>query len=148
MKFSFTVEPATFLERPNRYVVHAQLHDSGAIVRAHCPDPGRLEELLIPGTIIHIDRATDDPKRRTAYTLRFVEHPVSGQLVSLNTQLPNALFEEGWRAGHFSHFQSYTALRREVRLYHGDSQSRIDFCLEDDTGEVSLGGDKIGLVGD
>lgn len=133
MHFPFTVEPAIFLERPNRYVVHARLCQNDEIVRAHCPDPGRLEELLIPGTIIHVDRAAD-PNRRTSHTLRFVEHPASGQLVSLNTHLPNALFVEGWQTGFFPQFQPYTELQREVRLQHGTTQSRIDFCLRDDAG--------------
>lgn len=135
MKFPFTVEAATFLERPNRYVIHARLEQSGEEVRAHCPDPGRLEELLIPGTRVHVDKA-NDPNRRTGYTLRFVEHPESGQLVSLNTQLPNALFAESWQTGFFPQFQRYTSLRREVRLLHGETQSRIDFCLSDDQAQA------------
>jgi sugar fermentation stimulation protein A len=137
VNFSFRTEPAIFLERPNRYVVHAQLHDSGEIIRAHCPDPGRLQELLIPGTIIHVDQA-NGTNRRTTHTLRFVEHPENGQLVSLNTQLPNAIFAEGLNAGFFPQFHGYTLIQREVSLAASQNgiASRIDFRLSDENGAV------------
>jgi sugar fermentation stimulation protein A len=115
MKIPFLVEPATFLERPNRFVIHARLHASGAEVRAHCPNPGRMHELMIPGATVYIDKA-DDPKRRTPYTLRFIDHPANGQLISLNTQLPNDLFAEGLGAGFFAPFADYTNCQREVSL--------------------------------
>ncbi|MBX2998228.1 MAG: DNA/RNA nuclease SfsA [Caldilineaceae bacterium] len=137
MNFTFDVEPATFLERPNRYVIHARLHGSGEIVRAHCPDPGRLQELLIPGAVVHLDQA-GVLTRRTTHTLRFVEHPESGQLVSLNTQLPNAVFREGWESGFFPQFHGYTAMRSEVSLPAGPEGvvSRLDFRLSNEDGGV------------
>ena len=115
MNIPFLVEPATFLERPNRFVIHARLHSSGEEVRAHCPNPGRMHELMIPGATVYIDKA-DDPKRRTPYTLRFIEHPANGQLISLNTQLPNDLFAEGLADGFFAPFADYTKHQREVTL--------------------------------
>jgi sugar fermentation stimulation protein A len=137
MNFTFNVEPATFLERPNRYVIHARLHGSGEVVRAHCPDPGRLEELLIPGAVVHVDQA-QILTRRTTHTLRFVEHPDHGQLVSLNTQLPNAVFREGWESDFFPQFLGYTQIRHEVSLpaSHEGVTSRIDFQLSDEAGRV------------
>ena len=39
--------PAQFIERPNRFVVHAEL--DGAQVRAYLANPGRLSELLFKG---------------------------------------------------------------------------------------------------
>ncbi|MBI3959253.1 MAG: DNA/RNA nuclease SfsA [Chloroflexi bacterium] len=113
MNISFPVEPATFLERPNRFVIHARLHGSGAQVRAHCPNPGRMRELMITGATVYVDKATD-PTRRTPYTLRFIEHPANGQLISLNTQLPNDLFAEGLGNGFFAPFIDYTNCKREV----------------------------------
>lgn len=117
MRIPFPVEPATFLERPNRFVIHARLHASGAQVRAHCPDPGRLRELLIAGATVYVNKA-DNPDRRTPYTLRFIEHPANGQLISLNTQLPNDLFAEGLTDGFFAPFVGYTKYKREVVLPH------------------------------
>ncbi len=137
MNIPFPVEAATFLERPNRFVIHARLHSSGETVRAHCPNPGRMHELMIPGAIVYIDKA-DDPARRTAYTLRFIEHPANGQLISLNTQLPNDLFAEGLDTGFFTSFNDYTNCKREASLPATDKgvTSRIDFLLSAQDGRI------------
>lgn len=149
MNIPFPVETATFLERPNRFVIHARLHATGEEVRAHCPNPGRMHELMIPGATVYIDKA-DDPNRRTPYTLRFIEHPANGQLISLNTQLPNDLFAEGLREGFFAPFFDYTNHQREVMLpppaaTHQNHKnlrpakgvtSRIDFRLSAADGRV------------
>ncbi len=137
MIFDFEVAPATFLERPNRYVVYARLHESGEVVRAHCPDPGRLQELLIPGAVVHVDAAKAIGQRTTTHTLRFVEHPENGQLVSLNTQLPNAVFREGLSQQFFPQFKNYTNIESEVMLTGAEGvRSRIDFRLSDEQGAI------------
>lgn len=137
MNILFPVEPATFLERPNRFVIYARLHGSGEEVRAHCPNPGRMHELMIPGTTVYVDKS-DDPTRRTAFTLRFIEHPDNGQLISLHTQLPNDIFVEGLVAGFFVPFAGYTNIRREASLPARASgvTSRIDFRLSTDDRRV------------
>ena len=135
----FAVEAATFLERPNRFVIHARLHGDGSTVRAHCPNPGRMGELMVPGATVYLSRATD-PARRTPFTLRFVIHPVAGQLISLNTQLPNDLFAEGLAHGFFAPFRGHRSVRREVSVSHsaikkpGKIISRMDFLLGDAQG--------------
>ena len=135
----FAVEAATFLERPNRFVIHARLHGDGSTVRAHCPNPGRMAELMIPGATVYLSRATD-PARRTPFTLRFVIHPQAGQLISLNTQLPNDLFAEGLAQGFFAPFRGHGSVRREVSVPHGPQgksgkiTSRMDFLLADAQG--------------
>ena len=109
VSFPFTVELAEFLERPNRFRILARLHATGEIVAAHCPNPGRLQELLIPhrGFTVYLSRAGEErfesaasarPPRKTAYTLRLVAHPVDGTLISLDTALPNALVWAALRA--------------------------------------------------
>lgn len=137
MIFSFTTQPATFLERPNRYRIVAELHENQQIVSAHCPDPGRLRELLIPGATVHVSKASHS-ERKTAYDLRFVEHPAHGQLVSLDTRLPNQIFQEGLENGFFVPFCGYQAMQREVPLPHapadGGVHSRIDYRIIDATG--------------
>ncbi len=159
MNIPFSVEPATFLERPNRFVIHARLHRNGEEVRAHCPNPGRMHELMIPGATVYVDKA-DDPARRTPYTLRFIHHPANEQLISLNTQLPNDLFAEGLADGFFVPFIGYTNYQREVvlppspttcnqskptrinpnqehlRPLSGHVTSRIDFRLSAENGRV------------
>lgn len=115
IQFPFVTEQAIFLARPNRYRIDAQLVKSGAVVAAHCPNPGRLGELLIPGATVYLSPATNS-ERRTAYDLRFVEHPEHGELVSLDTRLPNQLFAAGFRCRFFDPFTMYTELKQEVSL--------------------------------
>jgi sugar fermentation stimulation protein A len=141
LNFPFVTQAATFLERPNRYRIVAQLHETAAIIAAHCPNPGRLGELLVPGATVHVSPAAHQ-ERRTAYDLRFVEHPEHGQLVSLDTRLPNQLFAAGLRERFFAPFARYTDFTHEVSLpaqVHGAMpatiRSRIDFRLATATGE-------------
>ncbi len=146
MEFPFTTYPATFIERPNRYAIMARLQESAALVRAHCPNPGRLRELLVPGATVHLSAAQPlirPGMRKTAYDLRFVEHPVDGQLVSLDTRLPNQLFAEGLQAGFFAPFINYPHVMSEVSLPRLPDQakgpavhSRLDFRLQNDAGQV------------
>ncbi len=136
MRFSFVTEPAEFVERPNRYVVTARM-SSGELVRAHCPDPGRLGELLVRGARVHLSR-TPKIGRRTTHELRFVEHPESGTLISLDSRLANALFREALEERRFSPFDAWSDLRAEVPSpYHlGRIRSRLDFALMDRNGDA------------
>lgn len=143
MLFDFDARPALFLERPNRYLVRARL--DGRVVEAHCPDPGRLRELLIPGVTIYLSRAAARPTlrplpaRKTEWDLRFVEHPQHGQLVSLDTRFPNKLADEGLRAGFFPQFGTLVEVRREAALplaAASGPHSRIDFRLTNEAGIV------------
>jgi sugar fermentation stimulation protein A len=65
--FPFSVEPAEFLERPNRFRILARLHSSGEVVAAHCPNPGRLRELLIPhaGVTVYLSRVQFDAEAQS-----------------------------------------------------------------------------------
>jgi sugar fermentation stimulation protein A len=145
MQFTFVAEPATFLERPNRYLVLARLHRTGEVVRVHCPDPGRLHELLIPNADvkIHVSPAGEEQAgsapRRTTHDLRFVEHPEHGGLISLDSRLPNALFWEGLQTGFFPQFRHFQAAAREASLPCAPAtgvRSRIDFRLIDAEGRT------------
>jgi sugar fermentation stimulation protein A len=136
MDFLFETLPARFVARPNRFLVLAELESTGEQARVHCPDPGRLRELLIPGATLYISPASGSG-RKTSHVLRFVEHPVGGQLVSLDTRLPNQLFAEELAAGIFAPFCMYTAFVREVSVpslpspltAQRDVRSRIDYLL-------------------
>ncbi len=98
---------------------------------AHCADPGRLRELLIPGVTVHVNKA-ENPNRKTGYDLRFVEHPEHGQLISLDTRLPNQVFADGLATGFFEPFRDAQSIRAEVSLPQhasGTVRSRIDFLI-------------------
>jgi len=57
---------AEFFQRPNRFIVLART-DAG-IVKTHCPNPGRLREILLPGRKLILEKA-DKPERKTRFTL-------------------------------------------------------------------------------
>ncbi len=138
MEFPFTTQPATFRARPNRFRIEARLHGNNEPISAHCPDPGRLRELLIPGVTVHVSPATN-PARKTAWDLRFVEHPENGQLISLDSRLPNQLFAEGLANGFFAPFQNATKIEREVSVsgpVPDGVRSRIDYRITDGDGRV------------
>lgn len=65
--FPFSVEPADFLERPNRFRILARLRATGEVVAAHCPNPGRLRELLIPhaGVTVYLSREQSDAETQS-----------------------------------------------------------------------------------
>ncbi len=64
---------AVFVSRPNRFLVRAWLGDEE--VEAHCPNPGRLLELLAPGRPVLLEEAPacpppgSGPRRRTRWRL-------------------------------------------------------------------------------
>jgi sugar fermentation stimulation protein A len=133
MQFVFEVAPATFVARPNRYLVVARMQQDGSIVHAHCPTPGRLGELLIPdaGVTIYLSRSSIGHPRKTAFDLRFVVHPVDGTLISVDTRLPNQIVADALADRGLPPFVQLREIEREVRvpqLHAGGIRSRIDFC--------------------
>lgn len=116
---------ATFLERPNRFVVHARLKDSDDVVRAHLPDPGRLAELLVPGRRVWVTPARTP--RKTAWSCIYAESP-EGHLVCVNTQRPNRLVARALQEGSIDEFAADSYVRAEATW----GRSRFDFLLERD----------------
>lgn len=138
---------ATFIARPNRFLVVARLNSdveqvysvdrAGDEITAHLADPGRLEELLIPNAGIYVvpvlpknSEATADivptkalKGRKTFYDVVLVEH--NGLLVSLDSRLPNELMYEALKVGFFPDLLGYSHITREVTF----KNSRFDFYL-------------------
>jgi sugar fermentation stimulation protein A len=65
-------EDATLVSRPNRFIM--MVKDSGGnILRAHCPNPGKLTEFLVPGQPLLVEHHTS-PERRTDCTVVAVRY--------------------------------------------------------------------------
>ena len=79
----------TLIDRPNRFIVNVQLPEGP--VRAHCPNPGRLIELMNPGRTMILERGKD-PERKTRWTLAAAEY--NGQTVSLFSARANSVAGE------------------------------------------------------
>ena len=125
-----------------------RLPDQRGPVPAHLPDPGRLRELLQPGVRVWLEPKAG-AQRKTRFQVWLVEKDQT--LVSLNTQLPNALVQEALDRGGLSEVSQYTTWKRECRV----GGSRLDFLLENadetcwmEVKSVTLVEDGLGLFPD
>ncbi len=118
-----SVEPAVFLERPNRFI--ARVICGGREETAHVKNTGRCRELLIPGARVYVQRHRN-PARKTALSLIAVEK--DGRLVNIDSQAPNAVWQEALAGGLLlpGRPEAAALIRREAVF--GDS--RLDFYIE------------------
>lgn len=121
MRLPFPLLPATFLDRPNRFLARVGLH--GRTVRAHVPNPGRLAELLTPRRRVLVARQRG-PLRRTDYDLLLVR--ARSDYVSIDSRLPPRLLEEAVLERRVRALGPVEAVRREVQ----QGASRFDLLLQ------------------
>ena len=107
---------ALFLDKPNRFIAHADLN--GETVTVHVKNTGRCRELLKPGVRVVLTAAAGEG-RKTAWDLIGV-YKDNERLFNIDSQAPNRVVEE-WLTG-----QGFDLVRREYSF--GDS--RFDFCME------------------
>lgn len=116
---------ATFLSRPNRFLVLARLGD-GRRVRTHLADPGRLRELLVPGAPLRLRPVPRNVSRSTRYTVALVRTLAPPRKwVSINSAFANRLAGELLAAGRVKGIGRGWTIRREVPR----GRSRFDFLL-------------------
>lgn len=113
---------AQFVKRVNRFTCNVKVNDE--IREAHLHDPGRLTELLLPGSKILL-REENAPHRRTQYDMVGVYAGTT--VVSLDTRVPNKLVGEALRENALPELPPYTTVIPEYTYGH----SRIDFCLDE-----------------
>ena len=109
--------PGLFLDRPNRFIAHVEIH--GEIQTVHVKNTGRCRELLQPGVTVWCQESSN-PARKTKYDLIAVQ---KGQrIINMDSQAPNAAAKEWLAAGGLGPIEN---LRAET--FHGDS--RFDFSF-------------------
>lgn len=123
-----TREPlfGTFCERPNRFRMEVELAD-GTLVSAHCPNPGRMEELFTGGERVSLRPApvsTNSIKRVTTHDVLGVHY--NGQWVSIDSRLPNALIARALALETLPELKGWQVERAE----HTWGSSRFDFLLK------------------
>jgi sugar fermentation stimulation protein A len=164
IKLDQRLTTAQFIDRPNRFLIRCQLQEdqnhekhsfhvdaSGQVVEAHLPDPGRMKELLVPGNVIWLKPAIK-PGRKTQWTAVLTKAPESGELVSIDSTLPNDLIEQALAASLLDELDGWTLVRREVTV----GGSRFDYLLTSADGRqmalevksVTLVKEKTGLFPD
>ena len=130
--FDSDLVTARFLRRPNRFVVHAALED-GEEVRAHLPNPGRMEEILAAGRILALEPAPR-ADRKTDWSAILARTPDAAGWVSLVTTLPNRLVGEALSTRGLDELADWQLERSEPTL----GGSRLDFLLSRDDRRMAL----------
>lgn len=125
MKFHAPLVRGTLLQRYKRFLADIELED-GAVVTAHCANPGSMLGLKEPGLEAWIAPAANQ-NRKLKWDLELLR--VDGHLVGINTNHPNKLATEAIEAGKIAELTGYSSRRREVK--YGEN-SRIDILLEED----------------
>ncbi|MDP3046377.1 MAG: DNA/RNA nuclease SfsA [Chloroflexota bacterium] len=131
--------PAVFLERPNRFGAWVALQGRREYV--HVPDPGRLRELLVPGTTVWLRPAVTQG-RRTAFSLVMTQ--ANGEWVSLDTGVPNRVVRRALERGELPEFSGYATVQPELTY----GRSRLDFLLAGASGRCLLEVKSVTLVVD
>lgn len=131
-----SVLEATFVDRPNRFVVLARL-DSCQVVAAHCADRGRLLWLRAGMPLLLSEK--DAAGRKTRFQV--VAAHTGGAWASLDTHLPNRLIARALDQRALPQFAAYDQIKREA-VY---GASRFDFRLDRGAAPAALPGQRCWL---
>jgi sugar fermentation stimulation protein A len=131
---------ARFVSRPNRFLVRCD-HD-GREITAFLPNPGRLQELLLPGSRLYLTREGQSAVRKTEYTVVGVDRDDCP--IMLHTHRTNEVVGYLLKNRLVPGLEDATVVRREVTVGH----SRFDFLLRDGEGEIFLEVKSCTLFGD
>ena len=115
-----------FLKRPIRYIAEVVVNNEIQI--AHVPNTGRCKELLVEDAIVWL-KPSDNPKRKTKFTLLFVEN--RGHLVSIYSQQANEIVYDAIINDRINELSGYDFHQREKTI----DNSRIDIYLSNENGE-------------
>lgn len=121
------IERGIFLERPNRFIAYVEI--AGKKETVHVKNTGRCAELLIPGTDIYVQKS-QNPERKTKWDLICVEK--SGQMVNMDSQIPNAAVKEWIEEGHL------LSGLKEVRPETTYKNSRFDLYAETEDSNIFI----------
>ena len=123
MRWTEPLAEGRLVRRYKRFLADVETADGP--VTAHCPNPGAMLGLNLPGSRVLLSRSAN-PARKLPLTWELVEAALPGgpQWVGVNTLRPNALVAEAFRAGRITTLAGHDTLRPEVRYAQA---SRVDF---------------------
>ena len=109
-----------FQERPNRFLALVKVEEM--ILPSFLPNPGRMHELLTPGTKV-ILREVLKENRKTDHDLIGVFY--NGQMVSVDSRVPNKLVLDALKNRDITELSEYNIIKPE----YGYGHTRFDFFL-------------------
>lgn len=118
---------ATFIARPNRFVMILKYHNK--TISAYVPNTGRMEEFCIPGQIFYLTEMVL-PK----FDFKVIGTRDQGHFVFLDTIKINRIFQYLLESRILGDQMMWKDFRREVKL----ANSRFDFLLHDNNGNQKI----------
>ncbi len=128
-----------FFSRPNRFLIQCKWR--GRIVSAFLPNPGRLQELLLPGRTVHLVKEEKSLDRKTRYTAVAVDR--EGQPIMLHTHLTNEVARYLLQKRRIPGLERTRIVKSEIRV----GRSRFDFLLQEKNRPILLEVKSCTLVG-
>lgn len=121
MKYNKVVD-GIFVKRPNRFIAHVLINDKEE--KVHVRNTGRCKELLIPGAKVILEDCSNNPNRKTKYSLIAVWK--EDILVNIDSQIPNKVIFNSLEANQINGLEDLKQVKREVTF----GQSRYDLYFE------------------
>ncbi|HVP78783.1 MAG TPA: DNA/RNA nuclease SfsA [Thermodesulfobacteriota bacterium] len=131
---------ARFLRRPNRFLIRCRWR--GRILSAFLPNPGRLQELLLPGCVVHLVREKKSSNRKTSYTAVAVDR--EGQPILLHTHRTNDVARALLQKRKIPGLEHAEIVRSEIPV----GRSRFDFLLKEGGQDILVEVKSCTLVGE
>ena len=113
---------ATFISRPNRFIVIVKINNN--LFKSHLADPGRLKELLIPNASLLVKKIKNRLDRKTKFSTIMVLH--NGFYISLVSTLPNKFVKQAIVKKKLPILKDYKIISAEYTI----GNHRIDFLLK------------------
>jgi len=140
LRFFHPVVRARFLSRPNRFLIRCSWR--GRILSTFLPNPGRLQELLLPGRTIYLVRKKKSSHRKTSYTAVAVER--DGQPILLHTHRTNDVARVLLQKRKIPGLENAEIVRSEIPV----GRSRFDFLLKEGGQDILVEVKSCTLVGE
>ncbi len=130
MRFFDRIEQAHFLNRPNRFLVGCL--KGRKEIKAFLPNPGRLQELLFPGSRLYLVQEHSSKNRKYPYTVVAVER--EGMPIMLHTHKTNAVASYLIDKGKIPGLEEARVIGKEIPVGH----SRFDLLVENQGEEILM----------
>ncbi len=131
MELYHDLTQCSFLCRVNRFIARCLVN--GEEMAVHVKNTGRLRELLVPGAVCYLEKASN-PARKTPYDLVAVEK--NGRIVNIDSQSPNLIAREWVEKGGWGEVLACV----QGEYTHGDSRFDLTYLHDGVRGLIEVKG--------